>query len=57
MSKVLRLNKGAEECLLEFLRFLLESEKVKASFEKGVLKIFLPKTEEAGKKDIRVEVK
>ena len=32
MPKVLRLNKGAEECLLEFLGFLLESGKVSGVF-------------------------
>jgi formate dehydrogenase subunit beta len=32
MPKVLRSNKGAEECLTEFLRFLLESGKVKGVF-------------------------
>ncbi len=32
MPKALKLNKGAEECLLEFLKFLLESGKVKGVF-------------------------
>ncbi|MBN2463528.1 MAG: 4Fe-4S binding protein [Dehalococcoidia bacterium] len=32
MPKVLRSNKGAEECLTEFLRFLLESGRVKGVF-------------------------
>jgi formate dehydrogenase subunit beta len=32
MPKVLRPNKGAEECLTEFLKFLLESRKVKGIF-------------------------
>jgi formate dehydrogenase subunit beta len=32
MPKALKLNKGAEECLLEFLKFLLENGKVKGVF-------------------------
>ncbi|MCK4722521.1 MAG: coenzyme F420 hydrogenase, partial [Dehalococcoidia bacterium] len=32
MAKVLKLNKGAEQCLLELLRFLLERGKVKGVF-------------------------
>jgi formate dehydrogenase subunit beta len=32
MAKVVKLNKGAEQCLLELLRFLLESGKVKGVF-------------------------
>ena len=32
MPNVLKLNKGTEECLLEFLRFLIESGKVKGVF-------------------------
>lgn len=35
MPKVLRLNKGAEEGLKDFLRFLLESKKVKGVFALG----------------------
>ena len=35
----------------------VQSDKIKASFDKGVLKIVLPKTEETRKKEISVEVK
>jgi HSP20 family protein len=35
----------------------IQGDDVKASFDKGVLKIVLPKTEEARKKEISVEVK
>lgn len=35
----------------------VQKEKIEASFEKGVLKITLPKTEEARKKEIEIKVK
>lgn len=35
----------------------IQADKIEASFEKGVLKITLPKTEEAKKKEIKIEVK
>lgn len=35
----------------------IQSDKIEAGFEKGVLKIILPKTEEAKKKEIKIEVK
>jgi len=35
----------------------IKSDKIEASFEKGVLKITLPKTEEAKKKEIKIKVK
>lgn len=35
----------------------IQTDKVEASFEKGVLSITLPKTEEAKKKEIKVQVK
>jgi len=35
----------------------VQSDKIEASFENGVLKIILPKTEEAKKKEIKIEVK
>jgi HSP20 family protein len=35
----------------------VQKEKIEASFEKGVLKITLPKTEEAKKKEIEIKVK
>lgn len=35
----------------------IQSDKIEAGFEKGVLKITLPKTEEAKKKEIKIEVK
>jgi len=35
----------------------IQPDKIEASFEKGVLRITLPKTEEAKKKEIKIEVK
>jgi HSP20 family protein len=35
----------------------VQTEKIEASFEKGILKIMLPKTEEAKKKEIEIKVK
>jgi HSP20 family protein len=35
----------------------IQSDKIEASFEKGILKITLPKTEEAKKKEIKIKVK
>jgi HSP20 family protein len=35
----------------------VRSDKVEATFDKGVLKITLPKTEEAKKKEIEIKVK
>jgi HSP20 family protein len=32
-------------------------DKVEASFEKGVLRVKLPKTEEAKKKEVKIQVK
>jgi formate dehydrogenase subunit beta len=32
MAKVIKMNKGAEQCLLELLKFLLESGKVRGVF-------------------------
>lgn len=34
----------------------IQADKIEASFEKGVLRITLPKTEEAKKKEIRIKV-
>lgn len=35
----------------------IQSDKIEASFEKGVLKVILPKAEEAKKKEIEIKVK
>jgi HSP20 family protein len=35
----------------------VQSDKVEATFDKGVLKVTLPKAEEAKKKEIKVKVK
>jgi len=35
----------------------MQAEKVEATFEKGVLRVILPKVEEAKKKDIKIKVK
>ena len=35
----------------------VQADKIKASFDKGVLKITLPKVEEAKKKEIEIKVK
>ncbi len=35
----------------------VQSDKTEASFDKGVLKVTIPKTEEAKKKEIEVKVK
>jgi HSP20 family protein len=35
----------------------IEADKVEATFDKGVLKVTLPKAEEAKKKEIEVKVK
>jgi HSP20 family protein len=35
----------------------VQKEKIEATFEKGILKIMLPKTEEARKKEIEIKVK
>jgi HSP20 family molecular chaperone IbpA len=35
----------------------VKSDKIDASFDKGVLKITLPKTDEAKKKEIKINVK
>ena len=35
----------------------VKSDKIEAAFEKGVLKVTLPKTEEARKKEIEIKVK
>jgi len=37
--------------------FIIKADKIEADFEKGILKVTLPKVEEAKKKEIKIKVK